>query len=201
MNNIRTKTAQASKVAPAAKIEVDLKAEIALPARIVYPNLEQPDENGQYTALFIVDPESKGAQKLQALVAAHLNALYPNGVPKAGYWNPIRSGDEVKGDGSRAFKAPEFEAQLVFRAKTKFQPRIVSGPHRDPMDASDVRGGDHVIVAINCYGYRNQSTGVGISMNAIWWARPGETSIGGGSKGGSSFSDVDTDGVEFFSAE
>jgi hypothetical protein len=134
-------------------------------------------------------------------VQAHLESLYPNGIPKSGYWNPLRSGDELKPDGSRSFKDPAFEGQMVFRAKTKYQPRLVSGPHRDPIDASDIRGGDHVIVAINAYSYRNQSTGVGLSMSAVWWVKPGETAIGGGAKGGSSFSDIDTDGVEFFSAE
>jgi len=178
--------------------EVQSGDEISVKCKIAYPELTEQNDNGVYQILGIVEPDSESAAKLKALVRANLETLYPNGIPKAGYWNPIRSGDELKGDGELAFKDEAFRGQLVFRAKTKFQPKVYRGAHRDQAEASLPRSGDHAILAITAYAYRNASTGVGLSLNSVWWVKPGERPIGGAGKGGSSFSTVNTADIDFY---
>ena len=177
--------------------ELTAASEISVRGIGVYPDVAEPNDDGQYQIGLIVDPEHPSAELLKRLVRLNLEALYPNGIPRGGYWNPIRSGDEVKGDGTLAFKDEAFRGKLFIRAKTKFAPRVVKGPHRDPAEATLVRSGDHIMVAIAAYSYRNASTGVGLSLNSIWWVKPGERAIGGAGKGGASFGNVDVSGIDF----
>jgi hypothetical protein len=181
------------------KAVIEATSEVVVRGLAAYPELETPNETGQYQTLIVLDPSDpkSGADKIKALVAANLANLYPNGVPKAGYWNPIRSGDEVKGDGTLAFKDEAFRGKLVVRLKTKYAPKVFKGEHRDPAEASIVRSGDHVFASLNAYSYKNASTGVGMSLSSIWWIKPGERAIGAAGKSGSSFANVDVADVDF----
>lgn len=184
-----SKTAIAQAIAPS--------SEIVVRAIVAYPEIDQPNEDGKFQLLILVEEDSESADKLRALVRANLETLYPNGVPARGYWNPLRSGDETKGDGELAFRDEAFRGAMVARLKSKFKPKVVKGPHKDAAEADLVRSGDHCFVALSAYAYRNASVGVGLSLNSVWWIKPGERAIGGAAKGGASFGEVNVAGVDF----
>jgi hypothetical protein len=171
--------------------------EIAVRCRIAYPEIVTPNsDTGKFQAVLILEDEA--AKQVEALVGDVAEATFGARELKGRLLNPIRSGDEPNrsGDGL-AFRDAAFRGKTVVRAKSGFPPKCFQGRDREPITPDMIRGGDHCIVAVKAYGYNNQSAGVGISLGAIWFVKKGETTIERGGSGGSSFGNIDTNGIDF----
>jgi hypothetical protein len=178
--------------------EAELKRSVALVGVLAYPSVAQPDENGKHSTLVIIEPDEETLADLRELVADHAEATFGERTLGARHHDPIRSGDEPSRDGKGyAFKHPAFRGKYVVRLKSSFAPNCVAGQRRDKIDPSEIRGGDHVVVEVSAFGFNNQSSGVGLSLNAIWQLRPGDVVIEKGGSSGSSFSKLDTSKLKF----
>ena len=159
-----------------------------------YPNISEPDENGKYSALFLVKDPVVIAE-IKALVKSEAALGFPelNGELPPGAHNPIRSAQERKADGRFAFKS-EFinqeEGAIVIRAKSGFAPKTVSGEQQFPCDPADIEGGDEVSAVIRAYAYNNQSSGVAFSLDKVLLVNKGNGELQRGGSGGSFTFDV-----------
>lgn len=174
--------AQRTAQAPAAQAPVLAPVEVL--GVLAYPSIAQPDPKSgdKYnTLVLITDPEDQ--QKLEDLVASACEQTFRSPQLPPGAHNPLRDANEKNHAGEFAFKHPSFRVPggMVIRAKTAYQPQCVWGPDEVEIDASEVHGGDKVVVQISAYGYSNQSQGVGLSLGRIWLVKKGDTKIERGS--------------------
>lgn len=176
------------------------KQPIQINGVIGYPNICDSDENGKYSALFLItEPETISAVK--ALFKKEAERGFPelNGELPPGAHNPIRSAQERKPDGSFAFKS-EFinskEGAIVIRAKSGFAPKTASGQQMLPCDPQDIEGGDEISAVITGYAYNNQSSGVAFSLGNILLVNKGNGELQRGGSGGS-FAGFDVSKLNF----
>lgn len=167
---------------------------------ICYPSLVEPDSRAgdKYNALILItDPDSQ--QALRDLVATVSEQTFRTPELPPGAHNPLRSVDERTVSGELAFKNPVFRVKdgMVIRVKTGFAPVCVWGPKEIPIDASQIRGGDHVIVEVAAYGFNNQSMGVSLSFNRVLLVRKGEVPVERGSGGGANVRRIDRSNLRF----
>lgn len=183
--------------------DVDLKRIVAVHAIIAYPSLDEVDDrSGKYSALFLVDPDDSksGLAALKKLIADHSEAvLGKRKIPKGSH-HPLGRCDDVKPDGTVRFKHSFFTAHpdwVAFRAKSNFQPSCVAGASQTSVEPEEIRGGAEVVVEIQAYGYKNQSSGVALSLGGVWQINPPEVAIERGGASGSSFKKMDASKFDF----
>ena len=174
------------------------KQKVQVLCKIGYPELAEPNEDGKYSILCVVsDPDS--IQAAEGLVVAESNLGFQSDTLPAGAFNPIRSAQERKPDGEFAFKSPfinEKEGAIVFRAKSGFAPKTFFGRDQLACDPADIRGGDECVVEISGYSYKNQSTGVALSLNAVWQINQGNGELERGGSG-NAFANFDASKLQF----
>ena len=167
---------------------------------LAYPSIATPDDKsgGKYnTLVLITDPDDQ--KKLEELVSAACMETFRSPQLPPGAHNPLRDSNEKNHAGEFAFKHPSFRVPggMVIRAKTAYQPQCVWGPNETDIDASEINGGDTVVVQISAYGYSNQSQGVGLSLGRIWLIEKGETKIERGSGAGANVKRIDRSRLRF----
>lgn len=188
----------AAKAATTGNSAPNLKREVAVVGTLAYPSISEPDENGKYSTLLIVDPKEETLHELIELVEDHAEALTGKRQLTGRHFDPIRDGDEPSKSGEGfAFKHPAFRGKTVVRLKSNFAPKTVHGPRREPIAATEIHGGDEVAVGVSAYSYNNQSSGVALSLGAIWLTRPGDERIERGGAVGSSFGKIDASRLRF----
>jgi hypothetical protein len=192
---VTTPAANAARLAVGAKLDP-----IEIKAIICYPSLVEPDpqSGNKYNALLLVrDEESQ--QMLQDLVGDATEQTFRSRQLPPGAHNPLRQADERTPSGELAFKHPVFrvEGGMVVRVKSGYQPTCVAGRDQQPIAASEIRGGDEVVVEVTAYGYSNQSQGVGLSFNRVWRTRKGEIAVERGSGGGANVRRLDRSNLRF----
>ena len=174
------------------------KQKIQIPCIIGYPELSAPNEDGKYSGLFLVD-DPDAIQAVERLVAAESKLGFQSDTLPAGAFNPIRSAQERKPDGEFAFKSAfvhEREGAIVFRAKSGYAPKTVCGRDRLTCDPADIRGGDECVVEITGYSYKNQSSGVALSLNGVWLINQGNGELERGGSG-NAFANFDASKLKF----
>jgi hypothetical protein len=176
---VNAPAANAPRLAPSGKLDP-----VEILGVICYPSLVEPDPKSgdKYNALILItDPMSQ--QALRDLVATASEQTFRTPELPRGAHNPLRSVDERTPAGELAFKHPVFRVPngMVVRVKTGYQPTCVWGPQETPIEPGEIRGGDHVVVEVAAYGYANQSSGVGLSLNRVWLIRKGEVAVERGS--------------------
>jgi hypothetical protein len=173
---------------------------IEIRAVIAYPSLVEPDANagGKYGALFLITEVDDQTALIELRDKVIQQTFRSHQLP-AGAHDPLRRADERAPNGEYAFKHPAFRVPqaMVIRAKTGYQPKCVWGPAETPTEASEIRGGDHVVVEIGCYGYNNQSRGVGLSLGRIWLIRKGDVRIERGANASAAVRRIDRSRLQF----
>jgi hypothetical protein len=190
-----TPAANAARIVAGAKLDP-----IEILGTICYPSLVEPDPKSgdKYNALILVtDPASQ--QALIDLVGDAAEQTFRTRELPPGAHNPLRSADERAVSGEPAFKNPVFRVEngMVIRVKTGFQPTCVWGPQQTPIEPDQIRGGDHVVIETAAYGYNNQSSGVGLSLNRVWLVRKGEMSVERGSSASANVRRLDRSNLRF----
>jgi hypothetical protein len=179
----------------------DLKRIINVHGTLAFTSLTEPDQqSGKFSTLLIIDPESKHYQELEALVQDHSIALTGEPDLPARFHNPIREGDEKKSATEYTMKDEAFRGMKFVRLKSGYMPTLFTGENRVRTDISKAQGGDEVLIEVSAYNFSNQSSGVALSMGAIWLINKGERVIERGGASGSSFSNIDSSRFEFKTA-
>lgn len=192
---VTTPAANAARLAVGGKLEP-----IEVLATICYPSLVEPDPKSgdKFNALLLVtDPPS--LQALEDLVGDASDQTFRSRQLPAGAHNPLRDANEKTVSGELAFKHPVFRVPegKVVRVKSGFAPTCVWGPRQESIEASQIRGGDQVVVEVVAYGYNNQSAGVGLSFNRVWLVSKGDVTVERGSSGGANVRRLDRSNLRF----
>jgi hypothetical protein len=178
--------------------ETNLKRTVVLHATLAYPSFTEPDEqSGKYATLAIIDPNDPTFAELEELVRDHSIDLCGEETLPARFHNPLRDGDERKDANTFTFKNDAFRGKAVVRLKSAFQPACFAGEDRHSIEVSEIRGGDEVLVEVTAFNFSNQSSGVALSLGAVWKVADGKTRIEKGAASGGSFGGVDVSKFKF----
>ena len=174
-------------------------APIEVLGTLAYPSIVTPDpQSNKYSVLLLIT-EQEDQDRLRELLQTVTEQTFRSNKLPPGAHNPLRSADERSPSGEFAFKHPAFRVPgaMVIRAKSGYQPQCVWGPNETSIDASEIHGGDRVVLQLSGYGYSNQSTGIGLSLGRIWLLEKGETKIERGSGATANVQRIDRSRLRF----
>ena len=125
--------------------------------------------------LLIPKKDKKTVSKIQKAIADEL----VDGQEKFGWktknlWNPLRDGDEEKGDDH-----PEYSGMYFLTAKSDSKPILLDQDGEELFDQSELYSGCWGRANLSFYSFDNKMKGVGVGLNALKKTRD-DTPFGGG---------------------